>query len=158
MRTSGDSQQPLRRRSGSFPIIAQEEEWEFPNCCPGGGVGASQHLEAAFPGRSSSSGSSLASQIQCSGFEWKRFGKSAKMSIANQNVLTMRNPDGNLEGIWPKGSPNLSNVSYLYGRKQRQTKPRIWSPSGHLEAAFPGRSSSGSYLASQIQCSGFEWK
>ena len=39
----GASQQ-LLRRSGSFPTTAQEEEWELPNYCPGGGVGVSQLL------------------------------------------------------------------------------------------------------------------
>ena len=41
----GASQLLLRRRNGSFPTTAQEEEeWELPNCCPGDGVGASQQL------------------------------------------------------------------------------------------------------------------
>ena len=40
----GASQQLRRRRSGSFPATDQEEEWELPNYCPGGGVGASQQL------------------------------------------------------------------------------------------------------------------
>ena len=50
----GASQQLLRRRNGSFPTTAQEEEWELPKYCPGGGVGASQQLRrrrrGSFPG------------------------------------------------------------------------------------------------------------
>ena len=38
----GASQQLLRRSNGSFPTIAEEEEWELPNYCSGGRAGAAR--------------------------------------------------------------------------------------------------------------------
>jgi len=49
----GASQIPSRRRSGSFPAAAQEEEWELPNYCSGAGVGAPNYCPVAplHPGK-----------------------------------------------------------------------------------------------------------
>ena len=42
------SQSLPRRRGGSFPTVAREEEWELPNYCSGGGVGGAWEAAKMF--------------------------------------------------------------------------------------------------------------
>ena len=59
----GPSQQLLRRRSGSFPNTAQEEEWELLKYCPGGGVGAKSSSKGLAKGVAAKPSTSLTQRV-----------------------------------------------------------------------------------------------